>query len=156
MARTLLVYYSRTGKTKGVAEVLEGRLGCDVEEIRDTRNRLGIIGYLRSGFEASRGKTTRLQPLTKDPADYDLTIIGTPFWTTVSVPVRTYLGERTGRFRQVAFFATMGGSDPEKAFRAMTRLASREPVATMGWRTATSHASRTRRRSRRSREQSSR
>lgn len=131
MAKTLLVYYSRTGTTRKVAQRVAALLDCDVEEIEDTVGRRGIIGYLRSGYQAGKGKLTRLKPLTKDPADYDLVILGTPYWTTVSVPVRTYMTDRLGRFRRVAFLITRDGSGIEKGLHEMTELAGSAPVAVL-------------------------
>ena len=43
--RSLVVYYSRTGVTKKVAEAISRKLGSDVEEIIDQRDRSGPKGY---------------------------------------------------------------------------------------------------------------
>ena len=37
--KTLIAYYSRTNVTKGIAETLQKKLNCDIEQIRDTKNR---------------------------------------------------------------------------------------------------------------------
>jgi flavodoxin len=37
--KSLLIYYSRTGKTKFVAETIAAELGSDIEEVVDLKNR---------------------------------------------------------------------------------------------------------------------
>jgi len=51
--KILVIYYSRTGVTKKVAEILKGKLGADLEAIEDKINRRGVFGYIRSGREAT-------------------------------------------------------------------------------------------------------
>lgn len=127
--KALLVYYSRTGTTHLVAEAIAAALPCDVEGIVDTRNRHGILGYLRAGFDAGFRRLTTLKPTQYDPADYDLVIVGTPVWNaSVSAPVRTYLTMHKGRLKSVAFFCTFGGSGSRRAFRQMAETCGVRPL----------------------------
>jgi flavodoxin len=127
----LVVYYSRTGNTRRVAEAIADKLHADIEVLRDTDERRGVAGFLRSGFQVISGKRARLEPVTSDLLEYDLVVIGSPIWGSLSVPVRTYLEDHRGRFKRVGFFVTHGGSGEEKAFRVMRRLTGREPLATL-------------------------
>lgn len=113
--KILIVYYSRTGATKKVAEILREKLNCDSEEIIDTKNRSGALGYIMSGRDAMKKKLTKLQPLKKNVADYDLVIIGTPTWVyTLSTPIRTFISENKEKIKSVAIFYTMGGEMQRK------------------------------------------
>ena len=130
--KTLVVFYSRTGTTKKVAEKIARALKCDKEEIKDTVKRSGPVGYMRSGREAAARKLTELKKIKKDPAGYDLVVVGTPIWAwNVSSPVRTYLTKNKSRFKKVAFFCTMGGSGAERAFKEMERLVGKKPSRTL-------------------------
>ena len=130
--KTLVVFYSRTGTTKKVAEAIAQKTGADLEEIKDTVDRNGAMGYLRSGRDAMKKKLTKLEPLLKNPADYDLVVIGTPIWGwNVSAPVRTFITERKDKFKKVAFFCTMGGSGDKNAFSEMEKIIGKKPVATL-------------------------
>jgi flavodoxin len=127
--KTLLVYYSRTGTTRLVAEAISATLPCDVEEIEDTRNRQGLFGYLRSGFDGFFRKLTTLKALRYDPSLYDVVIVGTPVWdASVSAPVRTYLSLNKGRFKKIAFFCTFGGSGGRRALRQMSEACGLGPI----------------------------
>ena len=50
--KVLVVYYSRTGNTRFVAEAIAQSLEADIEEIKDGKNRMGVFGFLRRGYEA--------------------------------------------------------------------------------------------------------
>lgn len=128
--KVLVVFYSRTGNTRHVAEVLARRLMADIEEIKDEKSRLGFLGFLRSGYEALAGKLAEIQPASRSPDEYDLTIIGSPVWAgRLSSPVRTYLARYGRMIRSAAFFFTCK-IDEGKAFREMEALA-KKPIATL-------------------------
>jgi flavodoxin len=132
MKKILIIFYSRTGVTKKIAEVIKRRLGAESEEIISLKNRQGAIGYLLSGLEASRKTLAKIKPAVINPADYDLVIIGTPIWAwNLSSPVRAYLTEQSGKFKKVAFFCTMGGSGDDKAFAEMEKICGLKPLATL-------------------------
>ncbi len=134
--KTLIVYYSRTGTTKKISESLANKIGADLEEIRDTVNRSGIIGYMRSGRDAMKRYLTKLEKTEKDPAEYDLVVIGTPIWGwNLSSPTRTYISENKEKFKKVAFFCTMGGSGFEKAFSEMEEIIGKKPLSVLSFKT---------------------
>jgi len=130
--RTLVVYYSRTGNTRKVAATLQ----ADVEELQDGKSRKGPIAFVLAGREAMKRTPVARQPLTHDPAAYDVVVVGSPVWaSTVCSPVRTFLAQNRASLKKVAWFCTSGGEDPagaEKAFAAMTEASGATPVATLG------------------------
>jgi flavodoxin len=92
MSKVLVVQYSRTGNTRRLAEAIVAATGWELETIVDTRDRSGVLGFLRSGLEAMLRRKSRLRPAQKDPREYDLVVIGSPVWDrSVSVPVRTWV-----------------------------------------------------------------
>lgn len=130
--KTLVAFFSRTGTTKKVAEKIARTLKCDKEEIKDDVKRSGPVGYMRCGREASARMLTTLKKIKKDPAEYDMIVVGTPIWAwNVSSPVRTYLTENKGKFKKVAFFCTMMGSGAEKAFAEMKGLVGKKLAGTL-------------------------
>jgi len=72
--KTLIVYYSRTGNTRKIAETLSRMLDSEIDEIIDQKNRSGPIGWLMSGRDAGKKSLTKIQEPLKDPAHYDLVI----------------------------------------------------------------------------------
>ncbi len=128
--KILVVYYSRTNVTRKVAVNLTKELKADIEQIKDVKDRGGLMGYLRSGKEAMMKTPAEIKEIKKDPSNYDLVIIGTPIWGyTMASPIRTYL--TANKFKQVAFFCTQGGSGAKRAFGHMAELIGKEPKATL-------------------------
>ncbi|MGZ3295282.1 MAG: flavodoxin family protein [Xanthobacteraceae bacterium] len=118
-SRMLVVFYSRSGKTRRVAEALAEALKCDLEEITEPKPRTGFLGYLRSLLEARRKRPSIIAPNKHDVLSYDLVVIGTPVWAwSLSSPVRAYLMTTAGQLPDVAFFCTLGGKGSESTFCA--------------------------------------
>lgn len=131
-ARVLVVYYSRTGTTKRVAGAIAAAAGADLEEISDRTKRTGLLGYLRSGYEAARRRQIPIGPAIRDPSTYDLVIVGTPVWDmSVSSPVRSYLHRHRAALRNVAFFCTCGGRGGARTFAEMSKICGAAPIATL-------------------------
>jgi flavodoxin len=133
----LVIYYSRTGTTKKLGDAIARETGASIEEIVDTVNRMGPLGYIRSGRDAMKRNLTELKDLKKDLSAYDLVVVGTPIWGwNMSVPIRTLLTQKKSLFKQVAFFCTMGGSGDEAAFKEMEEIIGKKPVSTLALTTA--------------------
>ena len=128
--KILVVFYSRSGKTKKVANTISKILKCDKEEIFDTKNRKGIPGFLSAGADANLRRLTAIKEIKNNPSLYDLVIIGTPIWSSnISTPIRTYLSLYKEDFKNVAFFCTRLGSDFKKVFDGMKNLSQKSPLA---------------------------
>ena len=126
-----VVYYSRTGTTRKVAEKLVALLQCPKEEIYDTVNRKGTLGWLSAGKDATTKKLTKLEKVNIDPTPYSIIVIGTPTWNhTLSSPIRTYCTQYKDRFKKVAFFCTYQYTD-DNPFKEMELLCGKVPVATL-------------------------
>jgi len=129
--KVLVVFYSRTGITKKVAEKITDILSCDIEEITDLKNRRGVKGFIGGIKDSIRKKSTEIKPVEKNPSDYSIVIIGTPVWASGMAPaVRTYIYHNKDRFNNVAFFCTAGRTGIEKTIIEMETMCNKKPVAT--------------------------
>ncbi len=128
--RALVVYYSRDGHTKAVAQEIAGQLGSEIEEIVDLTNRRGFVNWFLAGRDAFKKRLTEIGPVKSDPAQYDLVVIGTPVWAWNMAPaVRTYLTQNKEKIKTAAFFGTQGGSGGQKAFGYMAEILGLKPKA---------------------------
>jgi len=133
--KTLVVFYSRTGNTRRVAQSLARELGAETEKITEPVSRTGFRGFFSSGRDAFMKRLTPIEPLSFDPAGYDLLVLGTPVWAgTMASPVRTFLQQNAGKLKNVAFFCTLGGGGHERPLRHMEELAGKKPLATLALR----------------------
>ncbi len=131
--KTLLVYYSRTGVTRMIADTISESVKCDIEEIVDTKKRSGIFGYLKSGYQAARGHINPIEESKYDLSNYELLIIGTPVWAgKMSVPVRAYLKRNMDKIPLLACYCTCGGSGIEKTIEDIEKYTKIKPIASFG------------------------
>lgn len=134
--KILIVFYSRSGTTRRIAQALAAQLHCDAEEIVTTKNHAGLLGTLRALIEAMRHHPAHIMRASRSPSSYDLVVIGTPVWAwSVPSPVRAYLEANANKLPEVAFFCTMGGRGDESAFAQMQALARKMPRATIAFTT---------------------
>jgi flavodoxin len=130
--RVLVVFYSRTGTTLGVALRLTRLWGADLEIIQDTVCRHGLLGFLRSAREARRGREPRLRELQFDPSKYDIVIVATPVWAGhMASPIRTYLSKHSSALPETAFVVTSRGAGARRTLVEMKSLARKEPLSTL-------------------------
>jgi len=121
--KSLVVYYSRSGNTRFVAEKISQEIGGDIEEIIDKKRRKGSLGFVLAGFDATRGRKTDIAEMKKSPEDYDLIVVGTPMWNKRITPaVRTYLENNKFSEKKVALFCTNLGSQSERVFKTLKEI----------------------------------
>jgi flavodoxin len=132
LMKTLVVYFSRSGHTAQVAREIAQRMGADVEEIREARQRAGIWGYCRSALQVLTRAQTPIEPSRYDPAGYDNIVLGTPVWIQrPAPPVVTYARRHAASFKRVAFFCTEGGAGDAQVFQELEKLCGKPPGATL-------------------------
>ena len=89
-SKTLLIYYSRTGKTKLISETLNKHINADLLEIHDPIDRSGTWGYMKSAYGAFRHQHAPIEPEQPDISSYSHIIIASPIWSwNVCTPIHT-------------------------------------------------------------------
>ena len=130
--KTLITYYSRTNITKKIAEIIQNKIDGDIEEIISTVDYTGKIGFLRGGKDASTEKIIELEPLKYDPSEYELVYLGVPVWAGKSAnPMISYIKQNEGKFNNVKFFVTAGGSGFDSTFKQMEKYIGKAPLKTL-------------------------
>ena len=132
--KILVVYYSRSGNTKKVAEDIARTLNADMEQLIDKKDRSGALGYMVAGKDAALQNLAKIEPVTKDPALYDLVVLGTPVWSWNMAPaLRTYIIDHKAALKQIAIFTTAGNTKPDKIAAKMEALADKKASALAGF-----------------------
>lgn len=128
--KILVVFFSRTGATKRLAEAIARSEKAELEELREPRSRRGPWGWLRSGYEGTYGYSAETLPLQHDLREYDLVFVGSPTWSrSLSSPVRGFLENHGSELKDVAIFATCGGHGAEAVLDQMSALLNEAPLA---------------------------
>ena len=136
--KTLVVYFSRSGVTKALAEQIARGCAADIEPVKDLTVRDGLFGYLKSLLQAAWHREALIGSSEYSPGDYELIVLGTPIWCwNMSSPIRSYIKRYQGQFRRVALFCTYGGAGQEKVLADMQALCVVVPIATLAVTTET-------------------
>jgi len=64
-SKPIIVYYSRSGKTRTVANVLMDQLSCEIAEIKSTVKRTGF-GIITCVVDQLLNRDAQIEPLKKD------------------------------------------------------------------------------------------
>ncbi len=112
-AKTLVAYYSRTGNTATLAEMIAANTGADVYRIETLDANHYPDDYQATTQQVKQEITDGTLPPIKplpDMTEYDTIFIGTPvWWGTLASPVRTFLSETDLTGKTVVPFSTHGG-----------------------------------------------
>lgn len=109
--KTLIIYYSQTGSTEIISQVLAHNLNADVVKIHDMKSRSGFKSKLLAPFDAYRENKTEIEPSTIDLNDYDLIYIGTPVWASKPTPaILTIIDSIDLMGKDTILFATMSAT----------------------------------------------
>jgi menaquinone-dependent protoporphyrinogen IX oxidase len=128
--KTLVIYYSRKGTVKHVAEGIAKALEADIEEIIDTKSRKGILGFIMAGRDATTGNLTEIAPVKSDLSKYDLVVVGTPVWAShFATPVKTFLKQNYTKINKIAVFAVSAGEGQNKAAQDVEAEVLKKPAA---------------------------
>ena len=123
--KILVIYYSRSGNTKFVAEEIANNLNADIKELVDKKKRQGIWGYLWAGHDALLKKKTDIEELNLDLAQYQLIFLGSPNWAANVPPaIRTFLDRADLKNKKLALFCTQDSMGAERVFNNLRLLAS--------------------------------
>jgi flavodoxin len=131
--KVLVVYYSRTGFTKTLAEDLAKKLNADLEEVKTQKSYEGFFGYQRALIHALFNHQPKIDRIKVKLEDYDLVMIGGPiWWNSMPGPIRTFLIKNKNKFSNIAFFSSQGGTfRRERMFTQMENVVRRGPRATL-------------------------
>jgi flavodoxin len=130
MPRYLVVYYSWTGNTAKVANVIAEVLSADIEQIHDVKPRSGQFAFVATAFASLLHRSAPIVQPLKGVADYDVVILGCPVWASnMATPMRTYITQEKPGIKKIALFCTLGGSGGKGALAQMAALCGRTSLA---------------------------
>jgi flavodoxin len=120
--KPLVVYYSLTGKTKLVAQVIAEALNTTLVEIQETKHRkLGPSLYAIGSFEAIMNRGSKINPIDIDLKQHEKIFIGSPIWNSRPAPaINSFIYQTNFKGRSIIPFFTMYGDNSEKSLANIT------------------------------------
>jgi flavodoxin len=80
-----VLYFTRTGNSKRVAEKIASEIGVKAIEITDNKNWNGVIGYIKAGFYASANKNVDIK-VNDEYKNADQYVVISPVWAGKPTP----------------------------------------------------------------------
>lgn len=115
--KVLVVYYSRSGNTRTMAQQIQKATGADLFEIEMKEAYPSDYQQLvdLAKKEISEGVKPALKSMPKELAKYDVIFVGSPcWWSTIAPPVASFLSTADLTGKTVVPFVTHGGSGMAK------------------------------------------
>jgi len=139
--KALVVYYSLTGKTKLVSQVIAEALNAMLVEVKETKPRkTGPLTYVTGGYEAVMNRGSEINPIDVDLKQHETIFIGSPVWASRPAPaINSFIYKTNFEGRSIIPFFTMGGKNSEKALANVTAKIERSQGKVVGSFTITSY-----------------
>ncbi|MBQ6152324.1 MAG: flavodoxin family protein [Ruminococcus sp.] len=125
--KTAIVYYSMSGNTKMIADMIAVELSADIIEIvpKKAYPDKGMKKFLWGGKAAVMGDKPALEPYSFNADNYDMILFGSPVWASnVTPPIRSFIDEnRDGlKSKQFGVFLCFSGGGADKAVIKLQKL----------------------------------
>jgi len=138
--KSLVVYYSLTGKTRLAAEAIAEALNATLVEIEERRPVPMPFVYLSGGFRAVTNRGSKICPVDVDIKQYERIFIGSPIWASRPAPAtNSFIYQTNFEGRSVIPFFTMGGDNSEQALANITAKIEKNQGKVAGSFTITSY-----------------
>jgi formylglycine-generating enzyme required for sulfatase activity/flavodoxin len=131
--KTLVVFYSWSGNTRGVAKEIERQTGFDTIELK--MEKPYSTSYNEVLNEAQRDQHTQSRPALKTKidgkkwAEYDTIIIGYPnWWASIPMPIATFLESYDFSGKTIVPFCSHGGGRFGQSVTAIAKLAPKARI----------------------------
>jgi len=124
--QNLVVYYSWSGDTKFVANLIKEITGADIFEIELVEPFSADYKTVAQEYREDNriGKIRKLKKTVENLSSYDVIFIGTPIWgNTRALPIKSFLHEHNLFGKTVVPFATHAGGGAGTCFNDMKKEA---------------------------------
>lgn len=129
--KSIIVYFSYSGNTKKVAEILAEYLKekSEVESIR-LKDLHESGNFFKQGSSAFKHRRAEIEEINFDFSGYDLICLGTPVWAFTTTPaVNTFLDKCFGvEGKQIILFTTSGGRGDKRCLNYMQVVLTKKGV----------------------------
>lgn len=145
--KTLIVYFSWSGHTRTVANIIHELTGSDIVEIEVQEPYSSVYNEVtaRARHELDNDIRPALVTRVENMVDYDTLIVGTPIWSSrLAPPVKSFLASYDLSGKKILPFCTHGGSGTAQSVNNMREVCPNseflQPLAVSGSQAASSRS----------------
>lgn len=123
MAGRMVVFFSRSGRTRAVAEGVARELGASLEEIRLKKMKNRIPTFIEIRAMQRRGELPGIHTDFPDVGKFGEIVLGGPVWGfDIAPPVLSFVESVTWSGKKVHLFVTEAGLGGRKALAHLERV----------------------------------
>ena len=124
--KTLVIFYSYTGKTRRLAQDTAENENADIVEVKEIKRRSTVGAYVGGSFAAMRQKEAKIEKYECNFDDYDKIIIFMPVWAGYPAPAMNNIINALPEGKDVEIIMTSGsGSSAKSSEKTKTLIADR-------------------------------
>lgn len=112
MKKSIIIFYTWSGNTRKLAEIIANYTGADLLEIEPVVPYSSHHGTVvkQAKEEIKKGYLPELKSIECDLSQYDIVYLGTPiWWGTMAPPLTTFLSDHDFNGKIIMPFCTYGG-----------------------------------------------
>ena len=107
--KSIVLYYSYSGKTKALAVKKAAELGADIEEVTEEKRYSIFRAFTVGAFGAIKRRKTKIVPIKAELKNYDQIIIMAPVWAGNPAPAFNNIIELIPPGKKVELVMVSGG-----------------------------------------------
>ncbi|MCL2175800.1 MAG: hypothetical protein FWB73_07130 [Treponema sp.] len=120
--KTIILYYSWSGKTKKRAIIKAGEINADIEEVTEVKKPSGFGAFFAGAPKSIKRKKTNIKPVTSDLSKYDQIIIMAPVWAGHPAPAFNNIVELIPSGKKIEIIMVSGGGGTKKSKEKTIKL----------------------------------
>jgi hypothetical protein len=127
---TLIIFYSLTGNSRRLAQLVSAQSGWPVGEIVEKRPRAASgWGFARCVLDSVFHRRPAVHYRGPEPGSFTSVVLIAPIWMEeLAGPMRSFVANEKEHLRRIAVLTTMGGRGGSNAVAEIAALAGRDPV----------------------------
>ena len=113
--KTIVLFYSYSGRTKILAAMKAMELNADIEEITEVKKMSVLKAYIVGGFYALRRKRVKINPIKANLSDYEQIIIMAPVWAGLPAPAFNSIKRHIPSGKKIELIMVSAGGGTKKS-----------------------------------------
>ncbi len=131
--KTLIVYFSLSGKTRQIATELAEKESADIIEVKEKKPYSILTAYIFGAYAAMKQKIVEIEELKCDLSAYDKIILAAPIWGGFPAPPMNTVITMLQAGKDVAFVLTSGSGDSSKRAPKIKELVTKQGCRVVGY-----------------------
>lgn len=120
--KSLVIFYSFSGKTALEAKKIAEKTGADLFEVKEEKKRGILSSFFKGCPQAMKRKSIPVKKLNVNLDEYEKIIVGAPIWAGFPAPAFNSIVNALPKDKEVELFFTSGSGNSAKSKEGTEKL----------------------------------